>query len=544
MMDELSGQGKGKERRFVSPARGGENFLVLREGSIQKTVMGRLSKRISEVAGWTLASRILGLGRDILVFASLGTGPLNSAFILAFTFPNLFRRLLGEGALTSSSIPVLSAALDKEGPEGTFRLFNAIISRLGLGILLLQVLAIPLFLGVLAIPGLEERWYAGARLSQLLFPYMLFICLGALICGMLNVMGRFALAAFNQVWLNLTMIATALGGLYLMPGDGWARVILLSLGVLLGGLLQLLVPATGLIRQGWSPRPTLAGHPELAKVMRLFLPGLLGAAIFQINILVSRFLAFSLNDTATGLLYIASRLVELPLGVFAIAVTTVIFPELSRQSAAGDEEAFARTFSRGLEQIFIITLPAMLGLILLSEPILAFLFQWGLFSRQDVTAASPVLMAAALGLPFFAWSTLLTRAWYARQEMKTPVRLAGINLLLNFALGLSLMSFMGAVGLALANTLSSLVHCLLLQAFLPGKALVRTGWRRPVGILAGLVVLAVMTKGGEQLAGMLPLGEKGSQLALIAIVIPLAAAGYFGTLFIVGAGAREEKTAR
>ncbi|HKJ90820.1 MAG TPA: lipid II flippase MurJ, partial [Oceanipulchritudo sp.] len=161
--------------------------------------MRTFSRRISEVAGWTLASRLLGLVRDVLLFASLGTGPLNSAFILAFTLPNLFRRLLGEGALTSSSIPVLAASLERGGTKEAFRLLNGILVRLAGGLLILQAIGLPVFFIVRSLPGLSERWYLGAELSQYLFPYMVFICLGALFCGMLNVLGRFGVAAFNQV---------------------------------------------------------------------------------------------------------------------------------------------------------------------------------------------------------------------------------------------------------------------------------------------------------------------------------------------------------
>ena len=493
--------------------------------------MGRLSRRISEVAGWTFASRILGLVRDVLLFASLGTGPLNSAFILAFTLPNLFRRLLGEGALTSSSIPVLSESFAKKGPEETYRLLNAILGRLGLSLLVLQIVAIPAFLALSRVPGLDERWYMGAELSQWLFPYMLFICLGALICGMLNVLGRFGLAAFNQVWLNVTMILCTLAGFWFLPTDGWGRVLLISSGVLLGGLLQLIIPAIGLFKEGWRPRPHLQNHEGLGKVMRLFLPGLLGAAIFQINILVSRFLAFSLDDTATGLLYLSSRLVELPLGVFAIAVTTVVFPELSRLSSTGEERGFGDTLRRGLSLIFMITLPAMFGLAILGKPILGFLFQWGLFESRDVLSAYPVLVASALGLPFFAWSTLLTRAWYARQEMKIPVRLAALNLFLNLILGLILMQVLGAVGLALSNTLSSVVHCLALQYFLPGEKIFRFGWKPLFSLLGALLILALIALGGSTVAGQLGMPDKVKDLGVILLVIPMAMAGYFGTLW-------------
>lgn len=489
-------------------------------------------RRISEVAGWTLASRLLGLVRDILLFASLGTGPLNSAFILAFTFPNLFRRLLGEGALTSSSIPVLSESLARDGSRAAFHLLNTLFSRLGLLLVVIQILVLPLFLAPAWLPGLAERWYLAAELSRILFPYMLLICLGALACGMLNVLGRFGLAAFNPVWLNLAMILGMLWGLHVFPESTVDRVLLLSAGVLAGGLLQLAVPLAGLSRQGWRPSLFPETHPLTGRVLRLFLPGLLGAAIYQLNILVVRFLAFSLDDTATGLLYLAGRLVELPLGVFAIAVTTVLFPELSRLSSMGRESDFSGTFHRGLGLIWMITLPAALGLVLMAEPILGLLFQWGLFGAGEVAAARPVLQVAALGLPLYAWSTLLTRAWYARQQLRLPVILAGLNLLLNLGLGLVLMQAYGVVGLALANPLSALVHCLLLQAFLPAVRFPGLKWRGTGVLLLGLIALAAVSVAGPALVSRLELPGKAADLVAIAVVIPGAAGAYFLTLWL------------
>ena len=495
--------------------------------------MGSFVRRISSVAVWTMASRLLGLARDILLFASLGTGALNSAFILAFTLPNLFRRLLGEGALTSSSIPVLSESLAKRGEADAFRLFNGILTRLGLALVAILLIGIPLLGLVGYLDGLEERWYTGARLSQLLLPYMVFICLGALACGMLNVLGKFSMAALNQVWLNLCMIGAMLGGLWLMPDNGWGKVLLLCAGVLAGGVLQFLIPALGNMNLGWRPRLSFVAHPDLGKILRLFLPGLLGAAIFQINILVSRMLAFSLDDTATGLLYISSRLVELPLGVFAIAVTTVVFPELSRLSALREEQAYGSVFSRGLGLILAITLPAALGLALLGQPIVGFLFQWGLFSGEDVRAAAPVLVAAATGLPFFAWSTLLTRAWYARQELTVPVRLAAVNLLLNLLLGLLLMRIWGAVGLALANSFSSLIHCLALQYFLPGSVLQRPSLGSVLKLVAGLALLGLAVVGGRWLVTAWVPSAKTADFIIVAAVIPLSALLYMGALWIL-----------
>lgn len=498
--------------------------------------MGGFVRRIPEVAGWTLLSRVLGLLRDILLFASLGSGLWNSAFILAFTLPNLFRRLLGEGALTSSAIPVLAQTLERRGAAATHQLLNALVVRVGGGLLLLSVLVIGLLGLVDGGSGLAERWLAGAQLGQWLFPYVVFICVGALFCGALNVFGRFTLAALNQVWLNLAMIGVLVAGLW-TEATVEERVWWLCGGVLAGGLLQLLIPMVGLRKSGW--RATVVGRgrsDELDRLVRLFLPALLGAAIFQVNILVARLLAFSLNDTATGLLYLANRLVELPLGVFAIAVTTVVFPELSRLHAARDPVGFGATYREGLRFILGITLPAMVGLQMLSVPILGLLFEWGYFGSGDVAAARPVLLAAAAGLPFFAWSTLLTRGYYARQEMRVPVRLAGLNLVLNLGLGLWLMQIWGAVGLALANSLAGLLHCVALRIGFPlekaadGQAERRDGR----ALLAGLGLMVLVLLGGRFGIHALMEVSKARHLVEVLLLIPLAVVVYGGGLALCG----------
>jgi putative peptidoglycan lipid II flippase len=194
--------------------------------------------------------------------------------------------------------------------------------------------------------------------------------------------------------------------------------------------------------------------------------------------------------------------------------------------------------------IFMITLPATLGLILLARPVLGFLFQWGLFDSRDVDAAVPVLVASVLGMPFFAWSTLLTRSWYARQEMRTPVRLAALNLFLNLLLGLCLMQFWGATGLALANTFSAFIHCLALQYFLPGKGLLRVRLRTVASLCAGLLALGAIALAGNAAVELLPLAGKLRDLVTIAAVIPLAAGGYFAVLWLAGHPGLAKRAAR
>lgn len=489
--------------------------------------MGSFRSRLSEVTGLTLASRILGLARDVLLFAVLGNGAVTSAFLLAFTLPNLFRRLLGEGALASSSIPVLTELAHLQGRGAAFRLLNAILGRLLVLLVGLLLAGVALLSVVSLFPDLAGRWYAGADLAKLLLPYMVLVCLSALLCGMLQVLGRFGLAAANQIWLNVTMIAALLAGLLLDAGALRITVWLLCLGVLAGGVLQVAVPFWGLRREGWQGGGWWAGHPHLPKVLSLFLPGILGAALFQINILVTRLLAFSLDDAATGLLYIANRLVELPLGLFGIAIATVVFPEMSAHQARGETDRFTASFAKGLRLTLAISFPAALGLGLLAEPILGILFQWGLFRSEDVAAAAPVLQTAAWGLPFFAASTLLTRAWYAIQRLRVPVALSLVLVVANFVFGLIFMRIWGSMGLAFSNVLSSAIHCVLLFMLFPlrlgGLGRVRDG----LAVGLGLCAVAGICGVAEPLVSAWAGGGKAGDLLLVVATIFASAVAYF-----------------
>jgi len=497
---------------------------------------------IGHVAGWTMVSRILGLVRDVLLFAALGTGAVNSAFILAFTIPNLFRRLLGEGALNSAMIPVFTRIMEEYGDAAAYRLLNAVLSRLLVATLGLAglLLVAALLLQGLAQPG--DRWEIGGRLSAWLSPYLVLICLSAIVCGVLQVRGRFRLAAATQVWLNLSMILAGLWALSSFSGEIPEQVVNgFVVAVLVGGLLQLLIPACGLRREGWSPALFPGKAEGLEAVIKLFLPGLFGAAIFQINILVGRLFAFWLNDEAAGLLYLASRMIELPLGVFAVAISTVLFPELSRFSGRGESTGFADCYRRGSRIIFLITLPAMLGLILLAGPIVRFLFEWGRFGAESVQMAVPVLQVSALGLPAFALSGLLVRAYYARESIRIPVRLALVNLILNSALSLVLMHLLGVVGLALANVLSGFVHTVLLRLYLGIEGGFRAEGLLP--LVSANAFLGLVAFGLQRLIGELGLTKGGEGLVLLGGIF-LIAGSYFAFLHWLGNEDMRELTKR
>ena len=405
-----------------------------------RKVMRKNWQSILTVSSSTLGSRVFGFLRDILVYAQLGLSQTNSAFLLAFTLPNLFRRLFGEGALGSALIPVFTEENARGGAKPAFALLNRTLSRALLLLLTLTLvcgllLALPLFAGAID----ETRYGEAARLGLMLFPYVVPICLAALLAGALQVLGRFFTPAITPVVLNLCMIAF-LGGPGIWFGETtYEKALWLSLGVLAGGLLQFLLPAVDLWYRGWRPRFDFSGDPALGKLQRLFVPAIAGAAILQVNILVSRSLAFFVDDDGVALLYLAARLVELPLGIFGIAAATVLFPEFARHFSAGNRTAFRDSYRSGSALVAAVTLPAFIGLAVLGDPILRAVFAWGLFDPEDAARAAPVLALFAAGLPFYAQATLLTKAHQARQDMKTPVRVAGWVLLANLGLSLALM---------------------------------------------------------------------------------------------------------
>ncbi|KXU37866.1 murein biosynthesis protein MurJ [Cephaloticoccus primus] len=427
-------------------------------------------KNIGVVSGLTVVSRVLGLMRDQLSAAVFGTSALNSAFITAFSLPNLFRRLLGEGALTAAFVPTLQEELAAGREPGAFRLLSQVASWLLLvagGVVGMGMLGFA-FGGRL--PFLAGKWSLAAELTVLLFPYLVFVCLAAAFSATLNVFKRFTESALSPIWLNVAMIGT-LGGAGLHFADSaLGRMHWLCAGVLLGGLLQMLVPALVLMRLGWRPRFDLTLSPRVREIARLMAPGLFGVAIYQINIYVSRLLAFSVSDESAAVLFYANRLTELPIGVFAIAVATVVYPLLAQHAAQGQAGLFAEDYRKGLRLILLVNLPAAAGLALLAEPITRLLFERGSFTASDTALLVPLLAGFAVGMPFFSITSLSTRAFYALKDTKTPVKLAAVSFVINLGLSLALMRPLGALGLVLASTVAIIVQTVQLQRALTARS--------------------------------------------------------------------------
>ncbi len=392
----------------------------------------------------TMLSRVFGLLRDMLVTAVFGASLWNSAFTTAFTLPSLFRRLLGEGALTAALMPNLSEELAEHGRDAVYRLVNKTLSWLFVVCVALIGLAYVSF-EIIERVSVSDNWILAAGLAKLLFPYVLLICLAAVISAALNLFNRFAIPAMTAVWLNCSILLTLGVGGWLWGDDAREKMYFLCAGVLLGGTLQLLAPMAALMREGWKPRVDFSASPRLKAVLFLTLPGIYGTASHQINVMISRGLALDFNESGAALINLANRLVELPLGVFTIAISTVIFPSMSKAIAEGRSGHFGNTYRKGVGLSMMMALPATVGLSLLAPEIISTLFQRAAFSEADTNALVPILIICAIGMPFYSFVSIEVRAFYALKDTTTPVKASTIGLAVNLVLSLTLLRLLDRV---------------------------------------------------------------------------------------------------
>ena len=331
------------------------------------------------------------------------------------------------------------------------------------------------------------------------------------------------------------MIIALVAGMWLYA-EASRIVYWLCAGVLIGGLLQLFIPSIDLVRQGWRPRLVTQSDTAIRELWKLFLPGLMGAAILQTNILISRLLAFSLDESSVSVLYLASRLMELPLGVFTISVATVFFPLFAKALSIGDDQAFSSSFLQGLRLVVGISLPAAVGLCALGEPIIECLFRWGAFNQSDVTNTTPLLAIYGFGLPFYSIATFITRGLHASKDMITPVRVAIYCLVINLLFGIILMQFIGIAGLATANVLAAIAQSYLLWRALSSR-------REALNISAifselSKVILAGAVMGTiclllSTLVPMAGMGVKTGAILTVAVGVPSGASIYFVLLYLL-----------
>jgi len=419
----------------------------------------------SKVGSWTMLSRILGFVRDILIARVLGAGPLADAFFVAFKLPNFFRRMFAEGTLTVALVPVLSEQREN-GEAQAHDFLNALATMLLLaltGFTLLGMLLMPWLLYLFA-PGFADepdRWDMALHLARLMFPYLAMISLAALAWAVLNTYKHFAVPAASPALLNVAIIFAAL---VLAPSfDSPATA--LAIGVLIGGFLQLAIQFPALKRIGWIPRLNFNfKQAAIVETLSLFGPALLAIAAVQINILVGTILATLLDTGAVSYLYYADRIVQLPLALFAIAMSTALLPTLAGHLAKGNKAAAGNDLRSGLAWLTWITLPSVVGVFYLAEPIVVTLFERGAFSHADSLATAQTLQAYAVGLIAFCWVRLLASACYAQKDAKAPMRYAAISVVVNIVLAVILMQFWAYVGLALATSLAAFVNVVMLYA--------------------------------------------------------------------------------
>ncbi len=447
-----------------------------------------LFKSTAVVAAMTFISRILGLTRDIVFATFFGVDGGTDAFFVAFKIPNFMRRLFAEGAFSQAFVPVFSEYKEKRSFAELKDLINHVAGSLGGFLLILSIvgsLAAPLLVYLFA-PGFvdEARFQLTGDMLAITFPYIFFIALTAFSGGILNSYNKFAVPAFTPVLLNLSLISAAVWG-----ADYFAQpVMALAWGVALAGFLQLLFQTPFLAKLKLLPKPQFKrAHEGVKKIQKLMLPAIIGSSVAQINLLLDTIIASFLITGSVSWLYYSDRLVEFPLGVFGIALATVILPNLSKHHANQSTEQFNQTLDWALKLVTLVALPASLGLLLLASPLLATLFGYGKFSLHDTQMASLSLMAYSLGLPAFIYIKVLAPGFYARQDTQTPMRIgvramiANMFLNLLFVIPMVMMSFEGPhTGLALATSSSAFLNAFMLYRGLKRQGIYThlQGWGR------------------------------------------------------------------
>jgi putative peptidoglycan lipid II flippase len=466
----------------------------------------KLLKSTATVGSATIASRILGFVRDMVFARFFGASAATDAFFLAFKIPNFMRRLFAEGSFSLAFVPVLAevrAGGDRRELKDLIDHVTGTLAGIVLSISALGVLAAPVILGIFA-PGwwLEERpeFWLSADMLRITFPYIFFISLTALSGGILNTFERFMVPALTPVLLNLSLITAAV----FLSAQLEVPIKALAWGVLAAGIMQLLIQVPALARLGVLPRPRWGWrHPGVRKILRLMVPTLVGSSVAQINLMLDAVIATFLVSGSVTWLYYSDRLLEFPLGVFGVALSTVILPNLSMKFAAQNPRAFSATLDWALRLALIITLPAALGLALLAKPILITLFQYQAFQLSDVEMSALSLSAYAAGLPAFIAVKVLAPGYFARQDTRTPVKIAIIAMFTNMFFNLLFVGSLLAIGfkgphtgLALASSLAAYINAGLLYRGLRRQEVYQPemGWGRVMiaVVFGSLAMVAVI----------------------------------------------------
>ncbi|HHF2877274.1 TPA: murein biosynthesis integral membrane protein MurJ [Vibrio diabolicus] len=513
----------------------------------------RLLKSGMIVSAMTFISRVLGLVRDVVVANLMGAGASADVFFFANKIPNFLRRLFAEGAFSQAFVPVLTESHAQGDMDKTRELIARAAGTLGVIVSIVTILGVLGSGVVTAVFGFgwfldwvhggpaAAKFELASVMLKITFPYLWFITFVALSGAILNTLGKFAVSSFTPVFLNVMIILAAwfISPQMEMPEIG------LSIGVFLGGLVQFLFQIPFLIKAGVMVKPKWGWRdPGVVKIRTLMIPALFGVSVSQINLLFDTFIASFLQTGSISWLYYSDRLLEFPLGLFGIAIATVILPALSRKHVDAQSEGFAQTMDWGVRMVILLGLPAMLGLMVLAKPMLMVLFMRGEFSPQDVHQASLSLFAYASGLLNFMLIKVLAPGYYSRQDTKTPVKYGIIAMVTNMVFNAIFAYFYGYVGLAIATALSAFVNMALLYRGLHIAGVYQITKRTVFFIIrlviAGAAMVAAILWQLEDMSVWLD-WSFAHRSGVLGMLIGLGAVVYLVVLFLTGARLKDLK---
>jgi putative peptidoglycan lipid II flippase len=454
-----------------------------------------LIKSTTIFSSMTFISRILGFVRDMVVANVFGASGLTDAFFVAFKIPNFMRRLFAEGAFSQAFVPILSEYKSTREPEELKTLVDHTAGTLGTILLLVTVVGVaasPLLI-MLFSPGFSQdgvRFPLASHMLRITFPYIFFISLTALSAGILNTHNRFAAPAFTPVFLNLSMIAAAI----LLAPHLQHPIEALAWGVFVGGFVQLLFQYPFLKKLQLVPRfKWMWRDPGVQRILKLMLPAILGVSVVQIGLLIDTIFASFLPQGSISWLYNAERLMMFPLGVFGVAIASVVLPHLAKVHAKGEEDEYGKAMNWSVQTVLFIGVPAAIGLVLLSGPLLTSLFNYGQFTQHDVIMAQRALVAYGIGVPFMMLVKVLASGFYARKNIKTPVKIAIVALTINVSFNFILIGPLQHAGLALASSIAAFSNTALLLFFLLRKNIFT--WDKTWGMFIVRLCIAAVVMG-------------------------------------------------
>ncbi|HDM8139835.1 TPA: murein biosynthesis integral membrane protein MurJ [Vibrio harveyi] len=513
----------------------------------------RLLKSGMIVSAMTLISRVLGLVRDVVVANLMGAGASADVFFFANKIPNFLRRLFAEGAFSQAFVPVLTESHAQGDMDKTRELIARAAGTLGVIVSIVTILGVLGSGVVTALFGFgwfldwmhggpaAEKFELASVMLKITFPYLWFITFVALSGAILNTLGKFAVSSFTPVFLNVMIILAAW---FISPQMSQPEIGL-AIGVFLGGLVQFLFQIPFLIKAGVMVKPKWGWRdPGVVKIRTLMIPALFGVSVSQINLLFDTFIASFLQTGSISWLYYSDRLLEFPLGLFGIAIATVILPALSRKHVDAHSEGFAHTMDWGIRMVTLLGIPAMLGLMVLAKPMLMVLFMRGEFSPQDVHQASLSLLAYASGLLNFMLIKVLAPGYYSRQDTKTPVKYGIIAMLTNMVFNAIFAYFYGYVGLAIATALSAFVNMALLYRGLHIAGVYQVTKRTVLFIIrlmiAGAAMVVAILWQLEDMSVWLD-WSFAHRSGVLGMLIALGAGVYLAVVFLLGVRLKDLK---